>query len=81
MPARLSAASGDQHGRDHEQRPERARVFNSTVRGIVFPPLPAFYNKPASIDELVDDTVERVLTLLGAPGARPQSWAGLGNAT
>ena len=32
--------------------------------GIVFPPLPAFYNKPASIDELVDDTVERVLALL-----------------
>ena len=34
--------------------------------GIIFPPLPAFYNKPASIDELVDDTVERVLQLLGA---------------
>lgn len=49
--------------------------------GIVFPPLPAFYNKPASIDELVDDTVERVLALLGAAGARPQSWAGLGAAT
>ncbi|TAK76487.1 MAG: UbiX family flavin prenyltransferase [Aquabacterium sp.] len=45
--------------------------------GIVFPPLPAFYNKPASIDELVDDTVERVLALLGASGARPQSWDGL----
>jgi len=45
--------------------------------GIVFPPLPAFYNKPTSIAELVDDTVERVLQLLGAGDARPKAWAGL----
>jgi len=45
--------------------------------GIVFPPLPAFYNKPASIAELVDDTVERVLALAGAQQARPTAWAGL----
>lgn len=45
--------------------------------GIVFPPLPAFYNKPTSIAELVDDTVERVLQLLGAGDARPRAWAGL----
>lgn len=44
--------------------------------GIVFPPLPAFYHRPQSIDELVDDTVERALALLGAPAA-PRSWAGL----
>jgi flavin prenyltransferase len=45
--------------------------------GIVFPPLPAFYNRPKSIDELVDDTVERVLHLLNLPGAAPQEWRGL----
>ncbi|HOB96446.1 MAG TPA: UbiX family flavin prenyltransferase [Aquabacterium sp.] len=45
--------------------------------GIVFPPLPAFYNKPASIDELVDDTVERVLALAGVDRAAPKQWAGL----
>ncbi|MEW6703819.1 MAG: UbiX family flavin prenyltransferase [Pseudomonadota bacterium] len=45
--------------------------------GIVFPPLPAFYNKPTTIDELVDDTVERALQLLGFEAARPQSWEGL----
>lgn len=45
--------------------------------GIVFPPLPAFYHRPASIDELVNDTVERVLDLLGINGAVPQSWQGL----
>ena len=45
--------------------------------GIVFPPLPAFYNKPQSIDELVNDTVERVLQLTGIDGARPSEWRGL----
>src|SRR5262245_51951628 len=45
--------------------------------GIVFPPLPAFYHRPATIAELVDDTVERVLSLLGIAGAQPKSWGGL----
>jgi len=45
--------------------------------GIVFPPLPAFYHRPTSIDELVNDTVERVLDLLGVKGAVPQTWQGL----
>ncbi|WP_428422319.1 UbiX family flavin prenyltransferase [Methylibium sp.] len=45
--------------------------------GIVFPPLPAFYHRPASIDEMVDDTVERVLALLGLDAAAPRAWSGL----
>ena len=45
--------------------------------GVVFPPLPAFYNRPASIDDLVNDTVERVLSLAGIERAAPQAWAGL----
>ncbi|MDO9093060.1 MAG: UbiX family flavin prenyltransferase [Rubrivivax sp.] len=45
--------------------------------GIVYPPLPAFYLKPQSIDELVTEGVERVLALLGLRGAAPQQWAGL----
>ncbi|MCE2658074.1 MAG: UbiX family flavin prenyltransferase [Rubrivivax sp.] len=45
--------------------------------GVIFPPLPAFYHRPASIDELVDETVERVLALLGVPGAAAKAWNGL----
>jgi flavin prenyltransferase len=44
---------------------------------IVFPPLPAFYHRPQSVDELVDDTVERALLLLGIAGAQPKVWQGL----
>lgn len=45
--------------------------------GIIFPPLPAFYHRPQSIDEMVDDTVERVLALLGVNEAAPKAWRGL----
>ncbi|TKC90862.1 UbiX family flavin prenyltransferase [Trinickia terrae] len=45
--------------------------------GVIFPPLPAFYNAPASIDEMVDHTVARVLDLfaLGTPHA--PVWQGM----
>lgn len=58
----------------------RNMVAVTEMGGIVFPPLPAFYNRPASIDELVADTVERVLALCGLEDARPQEWRGLGEA-
>ena len=45
--------------------------------GIVFPPLPAFYHRPQSIDELVDEGVERVLQLAGIAAANPRRWTGL----
>ena len=45
--------------------------------GVIFPPLPAFYHRPQSIAELVDDTVERVLGLIGIEGAAPIAWSGL----
>jgi len=45
--------------------------------GIIFPPVPAFYNKPDSIDQMIDDLCSRAIDLmqLGTPTA--QAWAGL----
>ena len=45
--------------------------------GVIFPPLPAFYHRPQSVEELVNDTVERVLTLIGVDAASPKAWLGL----
>jgi flavin prenyltransferase len=45
--------------------------------GVIFPPLPAFYHRPQSIEELVNETVERVLALIGVEGAAPKPWNGL----
>lgn len=45
--------------------------------GVIFPPLPAFYNRPASIDEIVDDTVARVLDMFSLGQALASAWPGL----
>jgi flavin prenyltransferase len=45
--------------------------------GVIFPPLPAFYQKPASIDEMVNHTVERVIDLFGVAQAVAQPWQGM----
>nr|WP_284506552.1 UbiX family flavin prenyltransferase [Caballeronia sp. GAWG1-5s-s] len=49
--------------------------------GIVFPPLPAFYHKPASIDEMVDYTVARVIDLFGMAQPSAAAWSGMGGAS
>ena len=56
----------------------RNMVAVTEMGGIVFPPLPAFYHRPASIDEMVDETVERVLQTAGIATASPVEWQGLG---
>jgi len=48
--------------------------------GIVFPPLPSFYNRPASIDEMVDHTVARVMDLLGVENTLAPRWGGMKDA-
>ena len=45
--------------------------------GIVFPPLPSFYQRPASIDEMVDHTLDRVLDLLGIENDTAPRWPGM----
>ena len=55
----------------------RNMTFVTEMGGIIFPPLPAFYHRPTSIDELVNDTVERVLSTAGIASAQPQEWRGL----
>lgn len=49
--------------------------------GIVYPPLPAFYNRPESLDAMVDDTVARVIDLFGIAPPISMSWDGLGKDT
>ena len=45
--------------------------------GIIFPPLPAFYHRPANIDELVDHSVARVLDLFDVPHSLAPRWQGM----
>ena len=45
--------------------------------GIIFPPVPGFYHRPQTIEEMVDHTVSRVIDLLGLPQTHAPRWAGL----
>ncbi len=45
---------------------------------VVFPPLPAFYHRPATLDDLIDQTVARMLERLSISHELGQEWTGIG---
>jgi 4-hydroxy-3-polyprenylbenzoate decarboxylase len=49
--------------------------------GVIFPPVPAFYQRPGSIEEMVDHTLARVLDLVDIPNALAPRWGGMGSNT
>jgi 4-hydroxy-3-polyprenylbenzoate decarboxylase len=59
----------------------RNMIAATEMGAIIFPPLPAFYHRPTTLDEVIDDTVERVLALLGFTEASPRAWSGLKDKT
>jgi 4-hydroxy-3-polyprenylbenzoate decarboxylase len=46
------------------------------IGGVVLPPVPAFYNRPSSIDDLVNHTIARVLDRLHLPQSLIGEWTG-----
>ena len=44
---------------------------------VIFPPVPAFYARPQTVEEIVDNTVGRVLARLGIPNQGYAVWAGM----
>lgn len=49
-------------------------VTLTQMGGIIFPPVPAFYQKPKTIDELVNDTIGRVLDLFDLDSGLVMRW-------
>src|SRR4029079_7514075 len=47
----------------------RQMLTLAELGGIVLPPMPAFYHRPKTIDDIVNHTVGRVLDRLGIPHA------------
>jgi 4-hydroxy-3-polyprenylbenzoate decarboxylase len=45
--------------------------------GVIFPPLPAFYQRPRTVDDIITHTVGRILDRFGLPSAGlVQEWRG-----
>jgi polyprenyl P-hydroxybenzoate/phenylacrylic acid decarboxylase-like protein len=55
----------------------RNMVAVTEMGGIVFPPVPAFYAEPKTLDDLVAHTVGRVLDLFGVRLPKLKRWQGL----
>ena len=51
-------------------------VALAEMGAVIAPPVPGFYHRPASVQDLVDHSVERVLDLLGLPSQDAQRWDG-----
>ena len=46
----------------------------SEMGAVIAPPVPAFYAKPRSLDEMVDQTLGRVLDLFGLDVGTVRRW-------
>lgn len=52
----------------------RTMTALAEMGAILAPPIPAFYTKPASVLDIVDHSVDRVLDLIGLPDAGAKRW-------
>ena len=49
----------------------------SDMGAVIAPPVPAFYAQPRSLEDLVDQSIGRVLDLFGLESGRVQRWGGM----
>lgn len=54
----------------------RSMAAVTEAGAVVYPPVPAFYARPASLDEMVDHTLGRVLDLFGLDLGTVRRWTG-----
>ncbi|MCH8072509.1 MAG: UbiX family flavin prenyltransferase [Proteobacteria bacterium] len=53
-------------------------LYEATKMGIdIAPPMPAFYNRPETVDDIVNHTVGRLLDLIGLDSGLVQRWDGV----
>lgn len=45
--------------------------------GVIFPPVPAFYQRPRTLDDLIDHTIGRVLDQFGIEHKLAPAWPGM----
>jgi 4-hydroxy-3-polyprenylbenzoate decarboxylase len=52
----------------------RNMIAVTEMGAIVAPPVPAFYARPASLDQMIDHTLGRVLDLFGLEAGTVKRW-------
>jgi 4-hydroxy-3-polyprenylbenzoate decarboxylase len=54
----------------------RTMSLLAEMGAIIAPPIPGFYHHPATVEDVVDSSVDRMLDLLGAPDEGIRRWRG-----
>lgn len=54
----------------------RTMTALAEIGAIIAPPIPGFYHNPQSVMDLVDNSVDRILDLIGASAADTRRWDG-----
>lgn len=56
----------------------RQMLALAEIGGVILPPMPAFYTRPKTVDDIVNHTVARILDRLGLPQNLVPEWPGTG---
>lgn len=64
--------------RETPLHPGHLRLMRQAARAgaVIFPPVPAFYGRPQTVDELVDDLAGRILLRMGIENDHYHPWGG-----
>jgi 4-hydroxy-3-polyprenylbenzoate decarboxylase len=54
----------------------RSMLALTEMGAVIAPPIPGFYTKPKTIEDIVDHSIDRVLDLLGLPDTQTRRWDG-----
>src|SRR5262249_20426373 len=54
----------------------RSMTALAEMGAIIAPPVPAFYNQPESVADIIEHSVHRVLDLIGLPDENARRWDG-----
>jgi flavin prenyltransferase len=54
----------------------RTMTALAEMGAIIAPPIPSFYHRPATVDDIVNHSIERVLDLVGLPSPHARRWEG-----
>jgi flavin prenyltransferase len=54
----------------------RTMTALAEMGAVLAPPIPGFYNQPATVEDLVDSSVDRILDLIGLPDENARRWNG-----
>jgi 4-hydroxy-3-polyprenylbenzoate decarboxylase len=57
----------------------RLMSLAADVGAIIFPPVPAFYTQPESVDDIINNIVGRILVRIGIDNDEYLKWEGMGN--